>query len=241
MTKKRKKHNSVIFSFRKLAGFVGILVFLGIVTNLFILKTAKKPVIAPVIENHSYQNSPSPNPITDNAMVTVIPAEQTNSLKTFVHDRKTGFPPFSVEYPSSWTLQNEIRNIDGSRESSTILFTKGEYELRVYQAPVGGSWCIFEGQMPEGMYRDLRSTPYTQLDASIGIFRRIKVNRAYYSDRQDLISFTFCSTNPKQQNDYTTYDSPTLIGEIVYTVPKQYDEATLQEMDSIIKSITATK
>ncbi len=192
--------------------------------------------------NSSYPTAtPTTVKTNDAPIITVIPADKTNnSLKSYIHKHNSGFPTFSIQYPSGWELKNEIRNL-GYTESSTLSFIKGDYEVRIYQAPVDGGWCIFEGDMPEGIYQDLRNVPYMQIESGIGTLRRVKSAITYYSDSKNMMSFTFCHKNNAQHNNYTDYSSTTSIGQITYTLPTQYDESTLLEMDNIIKSVNEMK
>ena len=138
---------------------------------------------------------------------------------------ENGFKPYTISFPESW-----IKEINRTNDSDTLKLTKENHIITIYQAAFGGGGCIFEGEIPEGPYGDLRNKKYVEIQSDIGILRRF--DRDYAESDPAVITFDFCV------NTSGTYHSPTKIGSITYIVPKNYNEALIKEMDSIIKTLS---
>lgn len=138
---------------------------------------------------------------------------------------ETSFISYSIKYPNTWK-SNEEKN----ETSNTFILSKGNYSIEIYQAPVGGSGCIFEGEVPEGPFGDYRNEKYTQIESEIEVFRRTKTKDP---NSPNNILFSFCA-KPKE-SEY--FQIPTSVGGISYKVPLDYKDAVLTEMDRIISTL----
>ncbi len=132
------------------------------------------------------------------------------------------FPAYSISYPFEWTQQTTKNDV-----SSTVTISKDGNEIKIYQAPVGGSQCIFTGDMPDGPASDYRKSEYVDIVAQDTTIRRVTAT--------EKPTYTFCSNG----TDKNSYGTPTKFGAITYTLTKN-DPEILKEMDSILATLKAT-
>lgn len=154
------------------------------------------------------------------------------SLIDFTSKKVAGlsFPSYRISYPSGWAAKDETDDV-----MSTFTLTKGNYEIKITQAPREGTQCIFEGVMPTGdegsFATDYTKSEYVEFSNKMGVFRRVSSKTP-----QEATLYTFCY---KMVNSENTFGSPTVYGDIVYTAPSTPDETVLSEMDEIVKTLQA--
>lgn len=139
--------------------------------------------------------------------------------------KDVSFKPYTIQYPEAW-----IENIKSDTSSYTLALAKDKHMLIIYQASIGGSGCIFEGEMPDGPYIDIRQVKFVEIDSNLGKLRRFESDTSQLDP--NLTSFNFCL----QANG--TYQTTTSAGNISYIVPKNYKPELLSEMDSIIETLS---
>lgn len=169
------------------------------------------PPIAPV------QNSPSSN---------LNYQDQNTEWVEYTNKAISGnsFKAYTIKYPSDWSrdVQREEDTLD------TLTLSKNNYKITITQAGMGGGGCIFDGIVPEGPYADYRSTPFVEVDYPFGVLRRIEKR----ANEPNITRFEFCASSDKN-----SYQSPTQVGAISYTIPVDYDPKILKEMDEIIGTL----
>jgi hypothetical protein len=132
------------------------------------------------------------------------------------------FTKYTISIPSDWvdkhTYENQGTPID------TLTLTKGNYQIKIYQAATGGAQCIYPSDpTPEGPSSSfIGFVEFTSTDSIV--FRRgwLEVSPKNYS---------VC-----QKSQYG-FGAPTSFGHISYTTPNSPDANTLSEMDKIITSL----
>lgn len=136
---------------------------------------------------------------------------------------------YTIKYPPTWTP-----GINHTDMTDSYTLTKGDYEIKIYQAPMGGSMCIFEGELPQGPATDLRTIKFTEVTTNEDVMLRRYVPATVTPTT--TTTYNFCGTS-----DQTNWGTPTAFGAITYTVPTNVDEDTLTEMDAILKTLTEVK
>ncbi len=139
---------------------------------------------------------------------------------------------YTIMYPDVWkpTLENS------NGVTNTLTLKNSDYSIQIYIAPMGGGGCIFEGEVPEGPYSDLRDKQYTELTINGKAYRRFMADSSNDPNKINLTQFDFCGSQ-----DGINYGSPTEFGVITYSLPKTFDKNMLEEMDSIVKTLRNKK
>lgn len=174
---------------------------------------------------------PTPTTITEQSPTySVSPSPGIDSWETYtsVQLQDISLKPYTVSYPDTWT-----KSVKRDNSSDTLSLVKEKHMITIYQGAFGGGGCIFEGDVPEGPYTDLRGIPYTEIDSSLGRLRRYEQDMSQLDP--SLASFQFCL------DKNGIYQSPTTIGKISYMVPRNYNSALINEMDQIIATLSEIK
>ncbi len=135
------------------------------------------------------------------------------------------FPGYSIKHPEEWIAKETKDAV-----THTLTITKGTSEIKIYQAPMGGSQCIFEGEMPDGPASDYRTSEFVEFSVGDVTFRRILAA----SGNGGKNAYTLCSKSLGNTN----FNSPTTFGGISYSLIGS-DPKTLSEMDEIVKTLKA--
>lgn len=137
------------------------------------------------------------------------------------------FPAFRLTHPQSWAVKESSEN-----GTLTISIYRNNYEISVYQAPVGGAVCLFKDSPAfQGSSGDLRGKEYTEFTSKNGL-----VLRRYFNQNQgEKSTFFFCD---KEANG-PYFNTPTDFGGVSYFVPAKYDINIVKEMDEIVKTFTS--
>lgn len=137
------------------------------------------------------------------------------------------FPAFRLTHPQSWAVKESSEN-----GTLTISIYRNNYEISVYQAPVGGAVCLFKDSPTfQGSSGDLRGKEYTEFTSKNGL-----VMRRYFNQNQgEKSTFFFCD---KEANG-PYFNTPTDFGGVSYFVPAKYDVNIVKEMDEIVKTFSS--
>ncbi len=206
---------------------VGAIIFLALVVAAaaVYLGMQKKPEAA--ITAPPTSTSPTPT-TTVETPVTISPSNKMKVLTyTSTKLKDNSATAYSLSYPSDWqkdTKRDEITDL--------LTLTKGEYSIKIYQAPMGGSGCTFKGDAPSEMSQDFSNKDFVEIKAGDTTFRRVMTT----SNNPTQSTFTFCANTPTTKG---SFGSPTSFGAISYTTPTTPDEVILSQMDSVIVSLKA--
>lgn len=140
--------------------------------------------------------------------------------------QSTSFPSYTISYPETWA--KDVVN-DGVTDS--IVLVKGEYYIKIFQAPAEGGQCVFADPLPteSPFIQDFRNKQFVEIITTNGIMRRIS-----RPSQNSFTNYTFCMQTPSSKG---TYSMPTMYGFITYSVPDTEDKTILAEMDQIIKTL----
>lgn len=201
--------------------------FTSIILILFVLVFAGVAGYLYLGKNLSQISLPTPK-----SLVTPTPSktDETANWKSYTSTQlsNNSLKPYSIKYPNSWELKTLREN-----GMDTLTLTKSGYIITIYQAAFGGVGCIFEGEIPQGPYEDLRDKKYVEIKSGIGTLRRF-INTV--SKDPSSVQFDFCS----QSNDQS-FGKPTLYGIISYKVPQTDNQSVLEEMDKILATLNEAK
>jgi len=131
--------------------------------------------------------------------------------------------PYTISVPTGWAQSHEK---DDYIKLDKLTFTNKGYILTIYQAPMGGGVCLYQGDPPfQGPLQTY--TNYTQLTGTTLLLRR-----SWNIDAQNTSQiYTVC------QKGQDVYGTITTFGSISYETPKNADENMLNEMDSMVASL----
>lgn len=135
---------------------------------------------------------------------------------------------YSISYPENWTKDTKRDAI-----TDTFTLTNNGDTITIYQAPVGGAGCIFEGKVPVGPANDYTKTKFVEVLANNITFRRVQEESKIPAET----IYGFCSNNLSSQ---TTFGTPTLFGAISYKITSK-NTAALSEMDKIVATLKASQ
>lgn len=134
------------------------------------------------------------------------------------------FSQYSITVPSGWTELVESQTPNDEK----LTLAKDGNQISIFQAATGGAMCLyptdadFEG--PSSRY-----TNFVNLTTKDGTsLRRSGTDTAF----KGKFGFTVC-----QKNNEGGYGQPTIFGHISYSLPENYDQKMLLEMDSIVTSL----
>lgn len=166
-------------------------------------------------------------PQTGDAM---MESEEPQDLLTYTSTQvgELNFALFTLEHPASWTLTDDVGiSTDNSR---MLTLEKNGHVIEIYQAPMGGGFCLFDDSPPvEGPAGDYRDVSYAVVNAPIGAIRYF-VNEDLSTT--DNLEYTVCMQQPGSEN----FGSP-IIGGISLKTPVAQDPMTFDEMNAILRSI----
>ncbi len=146
--------------------------------------------------------------------------------RTFTSSTVDGlaFGAFTFSHPQSWAVSESSEN-----GTLTVSIYRNNYEIKVYQAPVGGAVCLFKDSPAfQGSSGDLRNKDYTEFTTKSNL-----VMRRYFNQNEgEKSTFYFC--DKEAEGPYFT--TPTDFGGVTYYVPAKYDLNILAEMDKIVET-----
>lgn len=135
------------------------------------------------------------------------------------------FSQYSITVPSGWTELVESQTPNDEK----LTLAKDGNQISIFQAATGGAMCLyptdadFEG--PSSRY-----TNFTELKTADGtVLRR---SGSDIPGKDGRTGFTVCQKSPDGG-----YGQPTIFGHISYSLPENYDQKMLLEMDSIVSSL----
>lgn len=206
------------------APLVGAIIFLALVIGAaaVYLGTQKNNEIAVAIPTTptptiATQNTPSSPPSASPVQDITLKWESANIPKL----KDSSFYSFNIKHPADWVAKASKNEV-----SQTLTITKGKNEIKIYQAPMGGGGCIFEGDVPEGPFSDYRNASHVDIKVGNLTIKRVEVGKN---------SYAFCGNST---NSISTFGVPTLFGVISYEVESSNAEI-LAEMDKILSTLKA--
>lgn len=198
-----------------------ILILATVGISAFFLMQSKATKPTPASPQSSQQTKPT---------TVVSPTSSPPAQLTFTSTKipSLSFPAFALKYTSDWDKEEDFNEITG-----TLTLSKNEHQLKVFQAPREGIRCIFEDTTPAGdeenFTADYTGLQFTEFNNPEGTFRRVETESP-----EILTTYNFCY---KSNAADSTFLSPTVYGDIVYTLPQNPDTAIVSEMDEIVKSL----
>ena len=161
--------------------------------------------------------------IPENTSPTAIPEPTKSPTKTItggLSDGSTSFKPYALQVPDGWVESTEKTDI-----TSKLILKKGENILSIYQAPMGGSICIYPGDK-EGNF----TQKYSKFEEITGLGGNIY--RRSWDEKAGTITYTFCQKG--QDESFGTF---TTFGGVILQSPNPTDTAVLEEADAIVASL----
>lgn len=137
------------------------------------------------------------------------------------------YPALSLSHPQSWAVKESSEN-----GTLTVSVYRNNYEIKVYQAPVGGAVCLFKDSPAfQGSSGDLRNKEYTEFTTKSNL-----VMRRYFNQNEgEKSTFFFCD----KESEGPYFTTPTDFGGVTYFVPAKYDINIIKEMDEIVKTFSS--
>ena len=141
-------------------------------------------------------------------------------------DKKSGlsFNLYSLSVPLDWTEKRESQTPNDEK----LILEKNGYQISIFQAATGGAMCQYPGD-PEFEGPGSKYTIFTDLTTKAGTNVRRSGNDTVYNGK---IGFTLC-----QKHSEGTFGQPTNYGHVSYSLPQNYNQSMLAEMDEIISSL----
>ena len=133
-----------------------------------------------------------------------------------------GYPMYTISVPNDWLVDH-----DGNEGIDRLTISNNGYAIRIGQEPGGGIQCLYDKNGPEVVF-PLRNYPSF---IEIATKNNAILRRGLGS--QD--NFEFC------ENIGGEWSAPTSVGELIYVVPENPDDAVLKEMDAIVSSLDKEK
>lgn len=169
----------------------------------------------------------APTPTTD---IGLMPEKKPENIRSTIiaglgPDSGLSFTKYQISAPNGWTPNHTTLN-EGTWVD-TLTMAKGTYELKIFQAATGGALCLYPGD-PDFEGPSSRYDLFVSLTTKDGIMMRRGTTNAVNGNKR---GFTVC------QKSTDSYGQPTVFGHMSYTTPIVVDEATLAEMDEMVKSL----
>lgn len=140
-------------------------------------------------------------------------------------DSGLSFSRYTMQIAAGWTDIHTAENIGTPIDTLTI--TKGQYEIKIFQAATGGALCLYPGDA-DFMGPSSRYDTYVDITTADSLTLRRGTTNAVNGAKR---GFTFCHKGPE------SYGQPTTFGHMSYTTPITPDAAILKEMDGMIQSL----
>lgn len=202
---------------------LGVTILAGLAGGAYYL--GMKNSNGPIAENMNPNNNSDTNAPTQAAQPTTALPTVTPTLKTVsggMDNDSTSFKPYTVKIPDDWSDSVEKTEI-----TNTLKLTKGTNSITIHQAPMGGGGCLYPGDADQMMAQNF--TNYSEIKTSANTFR-MSYNKT--GNPAGTISYTIC------QAGNGTFGSPTSFGGISVKTPDPADPNILNEIYSIMSSIT---
>lgn len=135
------------------------------------------------------------------------------------------FFPYTLNVPTDWIVSHES---DTSVPVDTVTLTKGDYQIKIFQAATGGAMCLYPGDPAFEGPSSAFDTFETIILNDGTVFRRSGTIAVGSSGKR---GFTLC-----QKSSDGTFQQPTPFGHVSYTTPVTPDTTILNKMDGIISS-----
>lgn len=164
--------------------------------------------------------TPAPTTATTQSPTQIVLASYTSTKL-----KDISFSPYTVSFPGTW-----VKTVKHDDITDALTLTKGDYSLKIYQAPMGGGGCVFKGDPPAEMSQDFSTKEFVEIKNGDITFRRVEAS----TTSPGITAYTLCANSPAAKN---SFGSPTSFGAISYTTPSSPDKTVLDEMDNIIKTL----
>lgn len=134
----------------------------------------------------------------------------------------TSFKPYKLLVPEGW-----VKTVEQNEVTDTLTLKKDGYEIKIYQAPMGGSMCIYPGDA-EGDFKQ-KYEKFKEFAGTGG-----NTYRRSWDEKAGPITYTVC-----QKGDEGTFGTFTIFGGVTVKSPNPPEEAMMQEIDEMIASLEA--
>lgn len=149
--------------------------------------------------------------------------EPTASTKAITAGGVLSFNKYTIEIPDGWEVAKEEEPA-GEVDLDRLNLTKAGYKISIFQAATGGVACLYTGD-PEVEGPSVTYPFYKQLTTESG-------NKLRRGGEEGGAAFTVCEFQSNQ------WIAPTSFGHISITLPANAPEAAIEEIDSMLTSLT---
>lgn len=130
------------------------------------------------------------------------------------------FVPYQVKTPMDWVEERESQ----TPADEKLILKKGDYQISIFQAATGGVVCLYPGD-PDFEGPSSRYESFFELQTRDGFLLRRSGNK-------NGTGYSVC-----QKNSEGDFGAPTSYGHISLSLPINFDQNKLTEIDSIITSL----
>ncbi len=207
-----------------------VLLIMGVVGFTGVYLSKKGYINTKILDN----SSPTPIATTSvsgnynlQVLETPLPISQTKVVSAGL-DASSGlsFTKYQLQLPGGWIDKHTYEN--PGVPVDTLLLTKGQYQIKIFQAATGGALCLYPGSAPfEGPSSSFDN--FVELNTTDGVTLRRSGTTAYSGTTR---GFTGC-----QKSLDGTYQQPSTFGHISITTPVTYDLLNMTEIDGILTSL----
>lgn len=168
--------------------------------------------------------SPTSTATTSPTQIPLSPTAASQNTKTVKAGLSgaTSFKAYAIEVPAGWTDARETTLAAGIDK---LTLTKSGYSVTIYQAPMGGGGCIYEGDPPNEMAQ--LYTDFAEINGKSGQYRR-----SWTEGPGQSVTYAIC-----QKGVENSYGIMTSFGAISVVTPNPADPKMLSEVDGMIASL----
>ena len=168
------------------------------------------------------QTITSPTVMQQSPEASPTDSEKTGEKTVYLGPAKgTSFKLVQIDIPAGWSEKRETTDI-----TDKLIVTKGAYELSIYQAPMGGSMCVYPGDAEQMM-----SQKFSDFVAIQGGEFQLRRSWNKVGNPAGTIVYTVCQKNTDN------FGSPTSYGAISIKTPDPSDAANMKDIDFMLSSL----
>lgn len=152
---------------------------------------------------------------------TLSPAYQGTRTITAGGGTGSSFGVYAIDIPVGWTDVTTKTDI-----TNKLTVSHGSYSLSVYQAPIGGSGCVYPGDPSNAMAQS-----YTDFVQITGAHKMLRRSWNKTGNPANTISYTVCEENQ------SSFGSPTSFGAVNVKSPDVVDSNVMKDIDFMLSSL----